>query len=76
MQAKNRRRHFAGLQPSQRFQHGNQAESIRTEIELEESEILRNARALRKAGEITDEDLNDTIYYTIARARAEREMSE
>jgi len=37
----------------------------------EESEILRNARALRKADEITQEDLH-TVYLIIARARAER----
>lgn len=39
----------------------------------EEAEILRNARAARDAGEITQQELNDTVYRIIAQARAERE---
>ena len=74
MPTKNRRRNFAGLQSPQCVQHGDQAAATRTEIEAEESEILRNARAKRKRGEITDEDLQ-TVYYMVASARVERELT-
>lgn len=40
--------------------------------EQEEAEIIRNARAAKERGEITEEQLHD-VYYVVARARAERD---
>lgn len=37
----------------------------------EDAEIIRNARAAREAGEITQDDLH-TVYLMVARSKAER----
>ena len=72
MQTESRRRDTKRLQSSQRLQHGSEADAIGAE--LENQEILRNARAaFFETCEIEREQLED-VYFVVAEAITEREM--